>query len=166
MIVVADTSPINYLALIDEINLLPALYGEVIIPEAVFRELRHSNAPLAVQDFLAENPTWLKVRRVSNVVDIALGNLDIGEREAIQLAQEINAETVLIDDNDGRQAAQKKNLNALGTLGILNAAASGNLIDLATALEKLQKTNFRAAPALIRQLLENDAKHRKNSSDE
>ena len=63
MIVVADTSPINYLALIDEINLLPALYGEIIIPEAVFRELRHSNAPLAVQDF------WRKIRLGSRFVE-------------------------------------------------------------------------------------------------
>ena len=41
MIVVADTSPLNYLILIDEIDLLPALLGKVLLPYAVFRELKH-----------------------------------------------------------------------------------------------------------------------------
>jgi hypothetical protein len=47
MIVVADTSPLNYLVLIDEVGLLPALFGQVLFPQAVFRELQH----LAVGQF-------------------------------------------------------------------------------------------------------------------
>ena len=34
MIVVADTSPLNYLVLIDEIDLLPAIFGRVLLPHA------------------------------------------------------------------------------------------------------------------------------------
>ena len=41
MIVVADTSPLNYLILIDEIDLLPVLFGKVLLPHAVFQELKH-----------------------------------------------------------------------------------------------------------------------------
>jgi predicted nucleic acid-binding protein len=41
MIVVADTSPLNYLVLIDEIDLLPAIFGKVLLPQAVFLELQH-----------------------------------------------------------------------------------------------------------------------------
>jgi len=42
MIVVADTSPVNYLVLIDEIDLLPIIFGKVLIPEAVMEELQHT----------------------------------------------------------------------------------------------------------------------------
>jgi predicted nucleic acid-binding protein len=49
MIVVADTTPINYLILIGEIEVLPELYGQVIIPHAVCEELLRSRAPGAVR---------------------------------------------------------------------------------------------------------------------
>lgn len=44
MIVVADTSPLNYLIQIDSANLLAHIYGRVLIPEAVWLELNHENA--------------------------------------------------------------------------------------------------------------------------
>ena len=44
MIVIADTSPLNYLVLIDCVELLPGLYGRVIVPQAVFDELRDEMA--------------------------------------------------------------------------------------------------------------------------
>ncbi len=37
--VVSDTSPINYLVLIGQINVLPTLYGRVLIPQSVYEEL-------------------------------------------------------------------------------------------------------------------------------
>lgn len=46
MIVIADTTPLNYLILIDEIEVLPKLYGRVVIPEAVREELLRSGAPI------------------------------------------------------------------------------------------------------------------------
>ena len=52
MIVVADTSPLNYLVLIDEVDLLPALFGEVLIPQAVFQELKHPKTPAKVQQWI------------------------------------------------------------------------------------------------------------------
>ncbi len=48
MIVVADTSPLNYLIQIDEVGLLPAIFGQVLLPTAVARELLHPNAPRKV----------------------------------------------------------------------------------------------------------------------
>jgi predicted nucleic acid-binding protein len=45
MIVIADTSPLNYLALIDEIDLLPAIFGRVLLPQGVFQELGHPKPP-------------------------------------------------------------------------------------------------------------------------
>lgn len=41
MIVVADTSPINYLILIGQIDVLKHLYTRTLIPSAVLAELQH-----------------------------------------------------------------------------------------------------------------------------
>jgi predicted nucleic acid-binding protein len=53
MIVVADASPLNYLVLIDQIGLLPILYQQVLIPEAVLAELRRPRAPKSVGLWIA-----------------------------------------------------------------------------------------------------------------
>jgi predicted nucleic acid-binding protein len=102
MIVVADTSPLNYLLLIDEIDLLPALFGRVILPHAVFEELQHPKTSLRVRQWVADLPAWLEVRKVASIANPALMGLDVGEREAIQLALELGINIVLIDEADGR----------------------------------------------------------------
>jgi predicted nucleic acid-binding protein len=89
MIVIADTTPLNYLALIGQQQLLPALFGQVIIPEAVLRELQAVATPPAVQQWLATAPAWLETRKSTSAPDSALSHLDEGEREAIQLAEEL-----------------------------------------------------------------------------
>lgn len=40
--VIADTSPINYLVIIQQIAILPELYQEMIVPGAVLEELSHT----------------------------------------------------------------------------------------------------------------------------
>ncbi|WP_431732015.1 hypothetical protein [Adonisia turfae] len=86
MIVVSDTSPINYLLLIDQIELLPRLFGQLVIPEAVRDEMLVPDAPLVVQAWIADHPTWLTVQTVSKI-DETLNALDPGEQAAITLAQ-------------------------------------------------------------------------------
>jgi predicted nucleic acid-binding protein len=124
MIVVADTSPLNYLLLIDEIDLLPAIFGQVLLPQAVFQELAHAKTSPRVRQWVADLPTWLEVRTAVSVADAALLRLDIGEREAIQLALELGVRTVLIDEADGRQLAEKLHLDVPGTLGIWSTQRS------------------------------------------
>ena len=74
MIVVADTTPINYLILIEEIDVLPKLYGRVIIPRAVSEELMRSRAPLNVQEWMKQPPDWLEVLSPTVVVDAKLAS--------------------------------------------------------------------------------------------
>ena len=85
MIVVSDTSPINYLVLIELQDLLPKLLDRVLIPEAVHRELQSTEAPDPIKRFLAEAPDWLEVRASPEIAP-TLRHLDAGEREAISLA--------------------------------------------------------------------------------
>lgn len=43
MIIISDTSAITNLAAIDRLQILPQLYNQVTIPEAVYRELADIN---------------------------------------------------------------------------------------------------------------------------
>jgi predicted nucleic acid-binding protein len=151
MIVVSDTSPINYLILIELQDLLPKLFDRILIPEAVHRELQSAAAPDPIKRVLAEAPDWLEVRS-SPEIDPALQQLDSGEREVITLALSIEAESVLLDERRGRQAARERGLAVSGTLGVIRLAADQGLVALTDALDRLEKTNFRATPKLISSL--------------
>lgn len=67
MIVVSDTSPLNYLVLIDSQHLLPKLFKRILIPEAVRQELASAGAPDAIRQFLATEPGWLETQQVSEI---------------------------------------------------------------------------------------------------
>ncbi len=148
MIVVADTSPLNYLILIDEVDLLPALFGQVLLPYAVLQELLHPRTSSKVCGWAACLPEWIDVRSVASVASPVLMQLDLGEREAIQLALELGIGTVLIDEMDGRQQAERLHLEVRGTLGILERGAKLGKTDFRRALSKLQQTSFRISPAI------------------
>jgi predicted nucleic acid-binding protein len=143
MIVVADTSPLRYLILIDEVDLLPRIFGEVVISDAVLSELMHENSPEALTSFVSDRPEWIKLEHLDKPIEIGLSAyLDIGESESIQLAEQLNAELLLIDERKGRMIAKQRGLNIIGTFGVLLQAQQRNLVDLETALEKLEKEDF------------------------
>ena len=153
MIVVSDTSPIPYLVLIESHALLPGLFDVVLIPEAVRRELQADGTPEPVRQLVAATPSWLEVRSAPEV-PATLKHLDSGEREVIALALSVGAEVVLLDERKGRQAAKEHGLQPFGTLGVLGLAAERKLVALGEALDRLQKTNFRASPGLLKRLRE------------
>lgn len=97
MIIVSDTSPINYLILIEQIHTLYELYRRVIVPASVHRELQAAETPDAIRSWLAERPDWLEVVSVSNPADSNLDYLGEGERDTILLAKELGADGLLID---------------------------------------------------------------------
>jgi predicted nucleic acid-binding protein len=129
VIIVSDTSAINNLAAIHYLYLLHQLYGTVLIPEAVYRELTDQNFPVAgateVQTF-----DWIQTRAVTDytLVEALSNELDIGEAEAIALAVEIQSDQVLIDERRGRLVASRLNLRYTGILGVLVEAKSKGLI--------------------------------------
>jgi predicted nucleic acid-binding protein len=157
MIVVADTSPINYLILIGHIEILPEIYREITVPQAVLEELRDIEAPTKVRDWLSALPAWFHVDSSTFPADALLDRLDRGERDAILLAEAIRADRLVMDDLDGRREAENRNLAVIGTLGILAEAGRRKLLDLSQALAALQATNFHASPALIERLLRREA---------
>ncbi|MGI8641898.1 MAG: DUF3368 domain-containing protein [Pyrinomonadaceae bacterium] len=160
MIVVSDATPINYLILVGKIFVLPELLGKVIIPSAVFRELQADKTPKTVKEFIENLPGWLEVRQAQFLFDIDLDDLDAGEREAIVLAEELRADVLLIDERSGREAALKRNLPVVGTLGILERAAEKGLLDFAETLQKLKANGFFITLALEKDFLERDAERK------
>ena len=56
--VVSDTSPLNYLILIEQINLLPQLYTRVLVPASVHEELNAPETPELVRNWIASLPNW------------------------------------------------------------------------------------------------------------
>ncbi len=156
MIVVADTGPPHYLVLIDQIEILPALYGHVLIPPVVVTELSNPRTPQAVRQWAANLPGWVEVRTPrSSPTDFPQG-LGPGERQAIALCQELGADALLIDDWDGRQEAERRQLTVVGTLRVLSEASGRGLLDLPQALGRLRATNFRASAELLQQVLNRD----------
>lgn len=153
MKVVSDTSPICYLWLIGHIELLPSLFNHIFIPEAVCFKLKDKGAPASLRNWINNPPAWLRVKSVKGKFDTSLHRLHPGECEAISLAQRLSADLLLLDEKATRQAAIDHGLWISGLLGILNEAASRELLDLPEAIERLQHTNFRIAPHILRSLL-------------
>lgn len=157
MIIVSNTSPINYLILIGQIDLLPELFRQIIIPQAVYSELSDTEAPKLVRTWIATLPDWLKIQPVSQASDTIIDLLDPGERAAILLAQELNADLILLDDMKARRAAKDRGLSITGILGILDQAATMKLIDLPAAVQSLQNTSFWVSDTLFQRLLDKHA---------
>ena len=154
MIVVSDTSPICYLLLIDRIDILPQLYSKVIIPSAVADELKASEAPPIIQNWINQSPNWLEVQIVSASSKVGLEKLDSGECEAILLTEQLRADLVVLDDKAARRIALERGLRIIGLLGILKDAARADLIDLSTTFEHLREFGFWVAPSLLQRLLD------------
>jgi len=156
MIVVSDTSPLNYLVLIDAIDVLPKLFGNVHVPPAVMLELQHPRTPEPVKRWAQAPPDWLNIQ--SSTIDApANSKLDAGEAEAIALALELHAVAILIDEKKGRRFARAQGLATLGTITVLELAAGHELLDLRACLSALQCTSFHCSRALIDEALERDA---------
>jgi predicted nucleic acid-binding protein len=142
-VVIADTSPINYLVLIGEI-------------EDVFVELIDDGAPPEVRAWTTHHPGWLEIRRAPGR-DPSLMDLDAGEGAAIAMAEMESDVLLLIDESAGRLEASRRGIPNTGTLGVLRAAAMERLIDLPSVLDRLSTTNFRVSKALLFDLLAEDA---------
>jgi predicted nucleic acid-binding protein len=155
MIVVADTSPLNYLLQINCESALSVLYKRIIIPSAVLVELTHPGTPAVVSSWLLHLPEWIEVLRTASPPDPSLALLDPGEREAIQLAQEHHAALLLIDERRGRMEAQRRGLATTGTLGVILTAHLRGLLNAEGVYRQLlTTTNFRSTPELESRFLQ------------
>ena len=157
MIIVSDTTPLHYLILIDEAELLPSLFDEIIVPSAVLQELSHERTPEKVFDWIQNRPAWVQIKSAPEDVVRKITGLGKGETEAIAIAIEENADAVLMDDKKAIREARVRGLTVITMFGILELASAKNFIDLAVTLDKISKTNFRLpSKEIIEEILSRD----------
>lgn len=121
------------------------------IPNAAHMELAHESAPLEVRTRIANPPSWLCVTPLIGTVDASLTEvLDPGESEAIELALELQADFILIDEKKGRSEADRRGLKVIGALGLIMEAYKGGLTDdPRDVLSELRGHGFRLSRRLI-----------------
>jgi predicted nucleic acid-binding protein len=141
LIVISDTSPLNYLVLIKAIDILPVLFEEVHVPTQVLVELAHSKAPQTVRQWASAPPEWVRVSTPTRKIVLPV-QLDAGELEAIALALELGADAILIDDRKGRRAAEALGINAVGTVPVLEFAADGGSWNSNRRLRRCAQRHF------------------------
>ena len=120
MRVVLNTSPLILLTKIGRVNLLNQLYDEVIIPDAVTKEIKvkSSRETLEVEMLLREG-RFRNQRASQSFLQKIPADLGLGEREAIALGLEMAADLLILDDHRGRQVARGWNISTAGTIGVL-----------------------------------------------
>ncbi|HET7768871.1 MAG TPA: DUF3368 domain-containing protein [Chloroflexota bacterium] len=148
--VVSDTTPLIKLAGVGLLDLLPQLYGEVEIPEAVRDEYRAGARPA---DPRLEALSWLRVRAVVPEPELA-AILGLGEAAAITLASGRDARVVLLDERVGRRLARGRELPVVGTLAVLVRAKRQGLIPaVGLVVDKMVDQGRRIGGALRTQVL-------------
>ena len=147
-LVVADTSPLNYLIRLGHADVLRDIFGEIAVPEAVIDELSHRESPPEVRSWASNPPAWIERIRVSTIDTSLSPLLGAGEREAISLARFRGASLLILDDYEARVAATARNLEITGTLAILREAALRGHLGFPEAVRRLKSLGFRISQKL------------------
>jgi len=153
-LVVVNSTPIITLAIVDQLALLRDLYGTILIPTAVRREIEAGGPNRAGAPQLAAAP-WIRSVELRDPrrADL-LSDLDRGEAEVIALAQERDADLVVIDERLGRRHAKRLGLTLTGTLGVLlKAKREGLLSEVRPVVEAVRQGGVRLADALVEEVL-------------
>jgi len=139
---------------LNKLHLLKELYGEIIIPFAVYLEIEAGKDKAFYKDLSTYD--WIKINRIEDSSTTEyLFDLDDGEAEVLILAREIEADLVLLDETLGRRYAKQLNLRLTGTMGVLLKAKSMGLIpSLKTLLTELTEKGTWLNSKLISKVLE------------
>jgi len=155
MIIVSDSGPIISFARAGYLKLLGQLFQEIIIPEAVYEEIAIIGIGRAGAKEVISGE-WIKTKRTKNRLKVKQlpAMLGLGEREAIILAQELNA-TLLIDDRKAREVAEENGINCFGSLRVLKEAKDRKLIDAIKPVgDELIVTGLRIDSSLYQRFLQ------------
>ena len=144
--VIADASVLIALSNIGQLDLLQWLFGELLVPPAVAREVT-ARAML---------PPWVRTQALDRPLDFRVGEaqLDDGESEAISLALELGAGRLILDDRPARRLAKALGLPVVGTAGLILLARRKELIPaVRPVLDALRAWGFRLSDEVYEELL-------------
>ncbi|NMX21347.1 DUF3368 domain-containing protein [ANME-1 cluster archaeon GoMg4] len=152
MKIVSNSSPLITLAKIGMLDILRR--HELVIPKAVFDEITKSKKEYAKELYEWGKDKVIGVENKKAVEYLEL-MIDRGETETIVLAEEINADAVLIDDLKARRIANLRGLNVIGTIGVLlDAKEEGIIHELKPLLDEQIKKKIRISKELYEHALE------------
>lgn len=139
--VIVNSTPIIALAKAGKLDILKAMYGQVIIPEAVFNEVTAKDD--SARAMLLKNNDWIKVKSIKNTAEKIMfrARLHDGEVEVMILARELDADLVVIDDYAARKTAEYIGLNLTGTIGTLIKAKQNGYIDGVMPIVQIMEQN-------------------------
>lgn len=142
-LVVADTSPLLNLALIDRLALLERQFSGITTPEQVWAELSDGEDGLDALQALRERGflTVVPVERSDLFIEV-VHELDLGESAAICYGVESDADLLLIDERDGRRVARRHGLSVTGVVGVLLREAKQGDLDITGELDALREAGF------------------------
>jgi predicted nucleic acid-binding protein len=163
--IVADTTPLNYLVLIQAADILPNPYRKVFYRSRCEGRAGPCKYASFVSAWISQPPQWLEVVSLKQPIDSALAHLDAGEREAISLASELQAILLLMDERDGVTIARQRGLKVVGTHAALDLAAAHGLVNLQTMFDGCARLTFRSPLRLMGSMLEQDVERRKRQRD-
>ncbi len=150
--VISNTTPLIGLADIGCFDVLQKLYEEIMIPAAVFEEVKSEPARTLVRnsDFVYVYPV-----KDSQSRKMFSSRLHAGEVEVMLLAEERQADLLIMDDNAAKKTAKFLGFKVTGTLGVLlKAKKEGHINDIGPLVEKLQETGFYVSPKVKQYFLE------------
>jgi len=127
--IIVNSTPLIALAKANKLEILKGMYGHIIIPEAVYKEVTEKD-DVAAQRIEAARE-WIEVCKVDPNMDRRMykAKLHDGEVEVMLLAQEIGADAVIIDDGAARKTAEYLELPLTGTLGVMIKAKQRGLLE-------------------------------------
>lgn len=137
--VIADSSFLIALAMIDALPLISRVFSEVFIPEAVFDEVVVWGAGLPGAEEVA-SAAWIKritVKDADKVKAYRAERLGVGEAETLALAEELKADLVLVDDERAWQAARRQGIAYLRSTELVLEAHRQQLLDAEVTAVKL-----------------------------
>jgi len=137
MILIADSSALVTLSIVDKLDVLEQLFGEVYVPRAVYEEVSQENK---AESYKLKNYCKDKVLDIQSRTNFNI-SLGQGESEAIVLYSEQNADFLLCDDKKAKKFAQNFGLKVIGSLGILLKAKESGLINEISPLIELLKNS-------------------------
>ena len=160
MIVISDTTPLISLMKIGHLDLLKTYFGEIQIPEAVYKELT-SNSKFANEAIQINSCPFVHIVTIHdhdsvNLLRRATG-LDLGESEAIILSDTMQADLLLMDEARGRDVAEQMGIKIMGTIGLLIASYQNkhmNADEIRKCIEILRNSGRHIGEKYFRLLME------------
>lgn len=153
MILVADASALIALSTCNSLPLLDKLFGNVVVPEAVYAEITLADKPHSayLQSYLQGKVRAVDMQRFVYLDSFA----DVGETPAMLLYKEASADYLLIDDKRGRKVAKINQIKTIGSLGVLLQAKRAGYIPCITPLiEQIAASPVFISESLIQTVLE------------